>query len=111
MQYATADTVAYAILGGMIINTCSIIPWRKANIITNNLGVNAISYCTPILTLTWLFGLGRANVARPDYLIIGAMTIIGANILINTQRSNKLSYTGPIIALWLAMLMAYITSH
>ena len=98
-------------LGGLIINPCSIIPWRKANIITNNLGVNAISYCTPILTLTWLFGLGRANVARPDYLIIGAITIIGANILINTQGANKLNYTGPIIALWIAILTVYITSH
>ena len=111
IQYATANTITTAILGGMIINTCSIIPWRKANIITNNLGINAISYCTPILTLTWLFGLGRANVARPDYLIIGAMTIIGANILINTQRSNKLSYTGPIIALWITVIAAYITGY
>ena len=111
MQYATANTVAYAILGGMIINTCSIIPWRKANIITNNLGINAISYCTPILTLTWLFGLGRANVARPDYLIIGAMTIIGANILINTQGSNKLRYTGPIIALWITVIAVYIADY
>ena len=111
IQYATANTITTAMLGGLIINPCSIIPWRKANIITNNLGVNAISYCTPILTLTWLFGLSRANVARPDYLIIGAITIIGANILINTQGSNKLSYTGPIIALWLAILTAYTTSH
>ena len=110
IQYATANTIATAMLGGLIINPCSIIPWRKANIITNNLGVNAISYCTPILTLTWLFGLGRANVARPDYLIIGAITIIGANILINTQGSNKLSYTRPIIALWLAILTVHITS-
>ena len=61
------------------------IAWRKANITTDNLGINALSFVTPIMSLFWLFWIAEAEVARWDYLAIGAAAVITSNILINLQ--------------------------
>ena len=65
------------------------IAWRKANIYTTNLGINALAYATPVLSLIWLFSLGQANVTRVDYLVIGAAAIITANLLINFEAEIR----------------------
>ena len=107
--YATTrETVVMAIIGGLILNPIALVPWRKANIITTNLGVNAISYCTPLLTLIWLFLLQRASVARMDYLIIGTITIAGTNLLINTERSVNPKFTITATLVWTAAISAYV---
>ena len=65
------------------------IAWRRANIYTTNLGINALAYATPVLSLIWLFSLGQADVTRVDYLVIGAAAIITANLLINFETDTR----------------------
>lgn len=73
--------------------------WRKANLITHNLGINAIVYLIPILSLTWLFVFSQAEVARWDFLIIGATAIITVNLLINFEASIRMGFKALVIAL------------
>ena len=73
--------------------------WRKANLITHNLGINAIVYLIPILSLTWLFAFSQTSVERWDYLIIGAAAIITANLLINFEAEIRMGFKALVIAL------------
>ena len=69
---------------GVLVGIANI-TWRKANLITKNLGVNAITYGTPVLSLVWLYWIAETQVARWDYLLIGAAVIIAANLLISFE--------------------------
>ena len=46
MGTASVHTIRNDIIGGAIINPPSAIIERTANLLTNQLGINAISYCT-----------------------------------------------------------------
>ena len=69
-----AFTGAFAAVGAIAM--------RKANLVTDNLGVNAMSYFIPVLSLLLLLWIAGAEVVRLDYLAIGAMAIISSNLLV-----------------------------
>ncbi len=55
---------------------------RKANLVTDNLGINAMVYFIPVLSLLLLLWIAGAEVVRLDYLAIGATAIILSNLLV-----------------------------
>ena len=71
------------LVGGMVIYTVGSVTWRLANLLTDNLGINAFGYATPALALVWLLVCSQVAVASLELLIIGAATILTANLLIN----------------------------
>ena len=100
--FATAAGAGIVFLAGATLL------WRHANLITDNLGINAISYATPILSLFWLFLFSQAEVARVDYLIIGAAAIIAANLLINFKAEIKMGFRSLILAMWACGAFIYL---
>ena len=74
-----------AIIGGALTQALGGAALRKANLSTDNLGINAIAYAIPVLSLVWLFSFSLADVARLDLLVIGTTAIIIANLLINVD--------------------------
>ncbi len=82
------------------IYTAASISWRNANIITSNLGINAIGYSTPALTLLWLFLFWNIEVERPGLLIIGTAAIVTANLLINFEAEIRFGFKALILSLW-----------
>ena len=56
--------------------------FRKANLLTDNLGINVIAYAAPVLSLVWLSAFGLIGVARLDWLLWGGALILGANLLV-----------------------------
>lgn len=67
---------------------------------TSNLGVNSLGYATPVFALFWLFLLSRVDVVNPDYLVVGAVAVIAANLLINFQAEIRLGFRTLIVAIW-----------
>ena len=67
-------------------------PGAKETYSPNNLGIKAITYCTPLLTLVWIQLLGRTEIARPDYLLIGALTIATTKDAINRRGMDHHRY-------------------
>ncbi len=59
------------------------IMWQAANARTQNLGINALNYLTPTLSLSWLWMFSQVGPVEARYLLIGAAAIIAANIMIN----------------------------
>ena len=49
----------------------------KANLITDNLGINALAYALPVLSLVWLAAVGEIWVVRVNQLLVGMVLILG----------------------------------
>ena len=90
---------AIAVVSGALAMAPASISWRAANMVTSNLGINALSYATPIFSLIWLFLFATVE-ARVDYLVIGAAAIISANLLINFEAEVRFGFKALILALW-----------
>ena len=99
---------AVAIIGGIFTDAVATIAWRKSNLITNNLGINAMAYAIPVLSLLWLFVFSRAEVPRPDYLIMGAAAIITANLLINSEAEIRSGFKALLLALGTCGAIVYL---
>ena len=66
---------------------------RAANVMTTNLGVNALSYLGPavsvgLLAVSGFLGLtpGGAEVSRPFLFLLGLAVVVGVNLLVNLRR-------------------------
>ena len=101
--------VAYGLFGGAVVQAAGSILFRVANVKTENLGVNAIYYLTPCLTLAWLVLLGFGpQVSRWDFLIMGASAIIVSNLIINFEAEIRRGFKALIMALWACGTMVYL---
>ncbi len=81
---------------------------RFAYIKTTNLGISAIRYFTPIVTLVLLSLASLINIPHFDWLVIGAVAIIAANLLLNFKGNTRPAYTAWVIALWLFGSIIYL---
>ena len=74
------DQVVYAVFCGVFLQGVGNFLFRKANLITDNLGVNSLCYLTPVLSLGALALFGLVGVASPVYLVAGGLVVVGANL-------------------------------
>lgn len=107
-ESTTLASLGIGILGGIFVQSSASILLRKANLVTHNLGVNAMIYMAPIMALLWLFLASQVNVARIDFLLIGAGAIITANLLINFEAELRLGFKSLIISLWVCGVWVYL---
>lgn len=113
IAYAIAEpinwsTFGWAMLGGAISTGIADISFRKANLISNNLGVNAISYTTPIFALVWLAIFSTISITRADYFTIGVVIIIMTNLLVNFEAEIRFGFRSLILALGVFGLVVYL---
>ena len=101
--------LSFAIMGAVFVTSIGIVAHRAANLKTEELGVNALAYMTPLVTLVWLWTLSTLNVPHLDYLIIGAMGIVAANLLINVDASKRIAYKALVASLWVFGTITYFT--
>ena len=93
---------------GLVITAIMNIALRQANLLTSNLGVNALTYIRPIFALTLLWIFTTPEYVRVDFLIIGAVIIVVSNLLINFEASIRPAYKALIIALWVYGAWVYL---
>ena len=96
----------YAIMSG-VLNSFAIVTFRTAILKTDNLGVSAIGYATPLITLIWLWALSILDVVHLDYLVIGAMGIAVSNLLIIVKASKRVAYKALVASLWVFGTFVY----
>ena len=99
---------AVSIVAGLFVGVMATIFWRKANLITHNLGINAIAYMTPIISLVGLSMISKVNVPHPDLLVIGVAAIVTANLLISFEAEVGFGFKSLIIALWVCGVLVYL---
>ncbi len=101
-------TLLSAVVLGAAINGIANVAWRKANLITDNLGINALANTTPVFSLVWLFLFFQVAPERPDYLIIGAVGIITVNLLINSEAEIRFGFKALLLGLWACGAFVYL---
>ncbi len=93
----------WAVFGGCTLQAVSSVLLRVANLVTHNLGVNALFYAAPALTLGYLWAFGPAIAARGDFLLAGAAGIIVANLAIGVfDGRGLLGARSAFLVLWAA---------
>lgn len=72
-------------VGVFSLGFCTIL-FRRANLMTRNLGIIGMTYATLPMSLLWLALLGEIEVERPLYLTAGAALIVASNLLVHFVR-------------------------
>ena len=106
-EIVEVDNMIIAAVFGFFISVPARMFLRQANLTTTRLEINAVSYGTPLFTLTWLAILEYINVPKIDWLIIGAMGVVAANALLNFKAEQRLAYQSLVIALWVCGVAVY----
>ena len=80
-------------VGVFSLGFCTVL-FRRANLLTRNLGIIGMTYATLPLSLLWLVLLGEIDVERPIYLAAGAALIVVSNLLAHFLRRQDSSADG-----------------
>ncbi len=97
-----------AVVVGGATNGIANLAWRKVNLSTANLGVNALANATPVFSLAWLFLFSQVAPERPDYLVAGALGILIVNLLINVEAEVRFGFKALLMALWACGSFVYL---
>ena len=101
------DVIVMGLVIGGTIRVGSSILWRKANLMTHSLGINALGYAEPLFGVLWLALFWEVNISRVDYLIIGTCAIIASNVLINSEVEISRGFKAAILAMWATGAVIY----
>ena len=104
----TLKSVGIALATGALVASVGRTAMRMANLTTTNLGINALTYAVPVVSLVWLLLFDQADVLRLDYLAIGAVAIIITSLLINFEAEIRFGFKALILALWAAGTFVYL---
>ena len=74
-----------AVLVGVAVAGVADVAFRKSNAMTRNLGVNALTYTTPVMSFLWLRALSSAEAVDFGFLVPGMFLIVGANLVIGFE--------------------------
>ena len=78
----SADYALAFVVGLFSLGFCTVL-FRRANLMTRNLGIIGMTYATLPVSLLWLALLGEIEVERPLYLAAGAALIVASNLLVH----------------------------
>ena len=93
------EGLVISVVGGGLVQAFSSLVYRVAILKTNNLGINALGYAVPVLSLVWLAIFSHIGVVRIGYLVIGGAAIITANLLINFEAEIRWGFKALILSL------------
>ena len=79
---AWSDFALAFVVGLFSLGFCTVL-FRRANLMTRNLGIIGMTYATLPLALLWLAVLREIQVERPLYLAAGAVLIVASNLLVH----------------------------
>ena len=109
-------SLALGLVAGATLRAVGSLAWRYANLSTLTLGINSISYLTPLVALgglsitDQLLKIESANiiVAHWDWLLIGACAIVLANITLNGIDEIGPAFQATLVMLWASFTFVYL---
>ena len=94
------DNMLIAAILGVFIVTFARLFLYAANLMTDKLQINAISYTTPLWTMTYLAILDEISTLKIDWLTMGVLGIITANIILNSNALKNLKIQYTLVGIW-----------
>ncbi len=107
LEQIQLDVILMGLVLGATVRVTASILWRKANLMTHTLGINALGYAEPLFGVLWLALFWEINISRVDYLIVGTCAIIASNILINSEVEISRGFKSAILAMWTTGAFVY----
>ena len=111
---ASFTSISGGLFVGLFLLTPIVVFIRFANLETQDLGVNAISYLTPVFSIGILAMFDRLGDVRPDFIVIGVTAVVAVNLFLNfnpEQRlgfNSRLSFKTLVLSFWLAGVLVYM---
>ena len=108
------NALAVAVIAGIGLNAPGLILFRKANLGTKELGINALGYLTPAVALGLLLVFGELGRVRVDFIVLGVSIIIAMNLFLNFDSeerlgfNRRLSFKALVISMWSCGLIIYM---
>ena len=107
----TFDLFLWCSVCGILVGGVSSILFRKANVLTKNLGINSLVYFRIIISLFLLWLFDQTNAFDQKYFIIGVIIIITANFLINFSNYIDNFYKAVITILLVIWAWSYFEQY
>ena len=111
----SGEMFIYSLVFGAVAFSAAGVLNRKANLLTSNLGINALNYARPLfaIVLLVLFAEVGADVtgvelSRVDYFVIGAAGIVSVNILISFEAERLVGFKALVLSLWICGMLVYL---
>ncbi len=95
-EFGVGSALVMAFVGGLLLNAGPSLLGRLGNLLTSNLGVNALVYGGPLLGLVWLGVFSELSVARVDWLAAGALLVTAGNVLVNWPARRRAGAVGRV---------------
>ena len=102
------ESVGVAVACGIFATGLGTITRRRAQLMATGLGIKALAYATPVVSLVWLSLFWEVDISRYDYLAIGVTSIIAVNLLINFEAEIHFGFKALIVALWSCGAFVYL---
>ena len=86
-----AGNAAFGFAIAPFLGTLPTVLWRRANLLSDNLGLNIFMYLTPLISLAWLMSLALVTMVDVTLLVFGAVVIVAANfgVYIDGRQSQQ----------------------
>ena len=106
------DLLLLWFVGGFLSAGVGDILFRAANVVSDNLGVNAIIYAMPIFALALLaIFFPDFAIKQPDYFVIGVLIIIVSNLFINSEAELHWGFRSLIFTLGICGTFVYFRGN
>ena len=106
-EFANVGGLYVGLLGGVLIG-CGNVLWRFATALTVDMGIHAMSYFTPVISIVFLFVAGQVSDVNVDYFLIGTVAIVVSNLLIRFEAEIRLGFKALLMALVIAGALVYL---
>ena len=106
-EIGSVEGLYIALLGGVLIGSGNVL-WRFATTMTEDMGIHAMSYFTPVISIVILFVAGHVSNIKVEYLLIGTMGIVVANLLIRFEAEIRLGFKALLVALVIAGALVHL---
>ena len=97
-----------AFIAGMIIGTAADVLWRKAILTGDESSRSSVGGSILVFALLWLFVSTQVTVPRVDYLLLGTVFIITANLLVSERVELRRGFRALVFALGLSGAFVYL---
>lgn len=101
-------SVTPVVISGGVLLAAGAMLWQRANEKSDNPGINAMGYLTPVFSLILLWLFFEIGAVVVPYLIIGTAAVMAANLLINFEAERLLGFKALVVALWTCGTIIYI---
>ena len=102
------ESLGIAMVTGVLVASVGRTAWRTAYLTTTNLGISALAYAVPVVSLMWLIVFDQTEILRLDYLVIGGVAIVITSLLINFEAEIRFGFKALMLALWACGTIVYL---